>query len=281
MFLGLKKFCFIFVGTPFLLLVGCGNVHTGKYTSAYLKENSNINFKNKVLYIDDYYDLSTNKFLGKMYMEIQTLENGDSSIAYNLNGYEMGLFIRDSEQIAYSVIGDEKVKYKIEGDITKSTMYSDYLMLEDIMNIDFNDSYIELKEEESVSNNAALESSSNNLKSVDLVKVINDKGYYILYLDKETGVCKRLQVSFLNEDGSVKEMMNIILEDLEEEDYFYPRGIDEIEKVVELTGEEFVEQSKNFIYGSLITNSINNSVNDVLKDKAGWLEEENHEGHNH
>ena len=101
MFLGLKKLCFILVGTLFLLLVGCGNVHTGKYTSAYLKENSNINFKNKVLYIDDYYDLSTNEFLGKMYMEIQTLENGNSSIAYNylltLNDYSKNTFVANNK----------------------------------------------------------------------------------------------------------------------------------------------------------------------------------------
>jgi len=277
----IKQFglCLI-MGITMLSLIGCSDAKEGeKYSIEGLKETAKIQFENKAIYVEDIYNqtLYENGGGGSFYIEIQTLGK-DYSICTNAGGYEAGLFFKDGIYSGYSVLIDEKKYYEIEGDVSNSVFLQDYQMIKDLLNIDY--SSMSLKE----ISFASKETSAN--EDIVALSDSSQSHTYFLYLDPNTGKCNRMQIALSGEDGTVSEMLMITWEDLSVKGFYYPEEIKTLEKVT-MTGEEFEDFSFNFLFGSLINDSIINSANAQNKSNTTITEMEDHdhnhshEGHNH
>lgn len=244
------------------ILGGCSNsdsikhLESEKYTVDYIKEHSNITMENKILCIEDNTpSMYENGLEGTFYMEVQKCGE-DFSVAYNVSGYEIGLFSIDNSYTGYSVIADEEKKYTVNGDISESTMYKDFVYIKDMMDIDYSSAKVKTislaqgpSKKETVSENIA--SVSENTSTEDVVLLTTKEYLYVLYMNPNDGKCNRLQIMIFDEKGNVAEEFFIIVEDLQNE-IMYPVKIEDIADVEALSGEEFSELSFNFVFGSML-----------------------------
>lgn len=253
-----KKF-FELIGLTTLVsffLVGCSSskisteeVET-KYTVDYIKENANISLNGKIVGVENNNgstDGNGNPI--SFYMEAQKYDD-DFSIAYDIGGYEIGLFYINGEYLAYSVIAEEETKYQITGNLSDSIMLSDYHLIENILDINYDAARVKVI---SLANNPSKEetvSENSVILNEDVVMLSDTDFAYVLYLDPETGECGRLQAFEYDEKGNIAEEFQIIIDNLDDK-ILYPENVDNIENVEEMSAEEFDTISFDFLFGAM------------------------------
>lgn len=263
----------IFLGIVLcFLLCGCSSDSNEKYSAKYIQENSGITMENKLLQIEnnsiEMYEAGTN---GSFYMETQKRGN-DYSIAYDVGGYELGLFCVNGKKIAFSVMGDEYNTYEIDGDVNESIMVSDFNLIEKIMDINYKSSKIGILhlagdpyKTETVSGN---DGDFIDLEIDEDVVLLSDNEFeYILYLNPESGKCNRFQAIQYDDKGEMAEEFFVILRDLSPNSPIYPDGIESIEDFEEMSGEEFSTFSSNFLFSAMANASFSNSEQNNSDDE--------------
>lgn len=246
------------------LLYGCSSDSNEKYSVKYIQENSGIVMKNKLLQIEnnsiEMYEAGTD---GSFYMETQK-KGDDFSIAYDVGGYELGLFCVNEKKIAFSVMGEEYNTYEIDGNVNESIMMSDFNLIEKIMDINYKSAKIQVLQlaedpykTETVSGN---EGDSMDLDIDEDVVLLSDNEFeYILYLNPESGKCNRFQAIQYDDKGEMAEEFFVILRDLSADSQIYPDGIESIDDFEIMTGEEFCTFSTNFLFSAMANASVSNS----------------------
>lgn len=209
------------------------HIRGDKYDLSFIKESADITMENKLLCIEDGLDSS-------FYMEIQKSDN-DYAVSYDIGGYHIGIFNINGLLTGFTVIADVSSRYQIEGDIADSVVMHDVEFVSDIMHIDYETAHII----------GIYEGYSGPGMGPDVedVVILSDARYgYAIYLNPDTGKCKRIQV-ILYENDRPNEELYIVMEDVQE--VMIPQTVLEIEDEETIAGNDFTQLVLKFIIGAI------------------------------
>lgn len=219
---------------------GARQTGNDKYTLSFIKDHAEITVKDKYLFIEDR-DKSTETAGNTVYIELKN-KGQDYSMAYNIAGYELGLFYKDDSYRGYAVLADSSAYYEITDKPEDFIMTRDRDMIEDIMDIDY----------ESARITDIYRTGDAAVKDYNIeedVVILSDASYgYALYLNPVTGICKRLQAVRYEDSYPVEEFLVTIEES---GSIMIPEEVTEFEQQETLTGEEFAGVTDKFLLSAL------------------------------
>ena len=235
----LKKGLFLSLIILSFLLQGCG--YEEKYSKAWIEKNVDLSTDNKMILVeDDTSEMVSAGVSGIFFMEYGNFGN-DWLLRYNIGGYELGYYCIGEEQIGILNYAEELERYNIEGDMSESKIADDVSVIKDLFNIDFKKAKLEIHED-----------SDDGLAVVSLTA---KEKVTVLFLDKETNECRRIEVGIKDDSGKVNELFLAVPTPVKE--ITFPEGIDEIEKVDDIDSDKFSKFCSRFVFSSLVNTSYN------------------------
>lgn len=207
--------------------------------------NLNLAREDSILSIEDITYNDKNEQSGEIYIELQKNQE-DYSIAYNVNGYETGLYYLDGKMQAFYAFGDQYGKYELSNNnIEGSIMEDDIAKINNFLDVKANLFYprsVSLAED-----------------AGKIYEIKNNHYLYYFYLD-DNNQCTRFEVCDISKDAVEKEIFRVSYLNKDSAEIIFPEALNDGEYEV-ITGEEFAEASHNFIIGALAASASTDYIN--------------------
>lgn len=238
----LKKGLCIAVFLCTFLLQGCKS--DNQYTAEWIQDNVDLSLENKMILVSD----STLDMLNLGITEMFFMEYGkcneDWSFGYNIGGYCLEYYCVDEKQTGILRYAEELERYDIEGSMDESRIAKDISVVKDLFNIDFQKAKVKKHEDSD--------------DGLDVVSLSTKEKVSVLFLDKETSECRRLEVGYLDDNGKISELFLAVPTPVTE--IILPEDVDEIEVRTSISAEDYSSFCSRFIFSSLINASMNEGL---------------------
>lgn len=236
------KRCFVgilvLIVTSFSLL-GCKS--EDKYSASWMQKNVDLSLDNKMVLIeDDTSEMIKLDASGMFFMEYGS-SGSDWAFGYNIGGYKLEYYCVDGEQVGILNYADELERYNITGSMDDSRIIKDVNVVKDLFTIDYDNSKVIIHDDSD--------------DGLAVVSLNTKEKVTVLFLDKETNECRRLEVCLLNDNGEVSELFLAAPTPVTK--ISLPDDIGDIEKVSDISADEFSSFCSRFVFSSLANASMN------------------------